>query len=103
MSGSNDSSSPSDYRAARLRMKRIWNEGVVKWGHHAQQHMLDEGIDDVDVHHVINFGKFMDHEDSEYAGYHDRYTLRGRSVDGFRLRVVIDLDDQMMIVTCFVD
>ena len=39
---------PSDYRVARLRMKRAWNEGVVRWGSHAQRHMLEEGIDDID-------------------------------------------------------
>jgi hypothetical protein len=103
MAKAHDSSTPSDYRAAKLRMKRIWNEGVVKWGHHAQQHMQQEGIDDVDVHQVIKFGKIKGHEDSEYEGYTYRYTLRGNSVDGFRLRVVIDLNDQMMIVTCFVE
>ena len=98
-----DSGSPSDYRAAKVRMKRIWNEGVVKWGHHAQLHMHHEGIDDTDVHHVIKFGRITGHEDSEYEGYRYRYILRGKSVDGFRMRVVVDLDDQMMIVTCFVD
>jgi len=103
MAKSSDSSSPSDCRAAKVRMKRIWNEGVVRWGHHAQLHMQNEGIDDSDVHHVIKFGSITGHEDSEYEGYRHRYILRGRSVDGFRMRVVVDLDDQMMIVTCFVD
>jgi hypothetical protein len=103
MTPTRDRSRPADYRAARLRMKRIWNEGVVKWGHHSQEHMQDEGIDDVDVHHVIKFGKITGHEESEYAGYRYRYVLKGKSVDGFRLRVVIDLDDRMMIVTCFVE
>ena len=65
--------------------------------------MRQEGIDDVDVHQVIKFGKISGHEDSEYEGYNYRYTLRGKSVDGFRLRVVIELNDQMMIVTCFVE
>ena len=94
--------SPVDYSAARLRMKRIWNEGVVRWGPHAQTHMVDEGIDDLDVHHVIKFGKFAGHEESEYAGYRTRYTLKGKSADGFGLRVVIDINGSMMIVTCFV-
>lgn len=94
---------PEDYRAARLRMKRIWNEGVVRWSPHAQSHMLDEGIDDLDVHQVIKFGKIVEHEESEYEGYRYRYILRGKSVDEFRLRVVVDINGSMMIVTCFVE
>jgi len=103
MTKAKDSDNPSDYRAVKLRMKRIWNEGVVRWGLHAQKHMQDEGIEDVDIHHAIKFGRITDHEESEYEGYRYRYVLRGKSVDGFKLRVVVDLNGQMMIVTCFVE
>ena len=98
-----DLGDPSDYGTARLRMMRIWKDGVVKWSRHAQQHMQDEGIDDMDVHHVIKFGKIANHETSEYEGHRYRYVLRGRSIDGFGMRVVVDLDGQMTIVTCFID
>ena len=65
--------------------------------------MVAEGIDDLDVYHVLRFGRILGREDSAYAGYSDRYVLRGKSVDGFGTRWVVDLNDWMMIVTCFVE
>jgi len=88
---------PESYRRIHERIKEAWTEGSVVLPEYVQSRMLERGIDDADLDRVILRGRVENHEAT--TDERARYTIVGRSVDGFRVKVVVEINGETVIVT----
>jgi len=89
-------SNPGDYRLARQRIRKLWNEGKTEFTIHAQQNMKKRAIYAPDVWNVIQYGRIIEHSKPMA---HWRYTLLGNAVDGKKVKCVVEIDGNLIIVT----
>jgi hypothetical protein len=87
---------PGNYRLIHQRIKKLWNEGEVEPGIHAQQRMAERGIDMNDVQNVIRYGRIIEHNRPIRLW---RYTILGKAVDGEKTKCVVEIDGKLIIVT----
>jgi len=87
---------PSDYKAVILRVRRLWNEGTTVFTTHAQDAMEERGVHELDIQHVIRFGKITGHSK---PGEFWRYRMEGETVDGDWLGVIVEINGSLIIVT----
>ena len=88
---------PESYRRIHGRIKDAWIEGSVVLPEYVQQRMEERGIDDADLDYVIVHGQIESHEAT--SDDRTRYKITGRSVDGFRIKVVVEINGETVIVT----
>ena len=87
---------PSNYKYAHQRIKKLWNEGLVEIGVHAQQRMKQRLIDVNDIQNVIAYGRITEHKKPMN---HWRYTIVGKAVDGESMKCVVEINGSLIIVT----
>jgi energy-coupling factor transporter ATP-binding protein EcfA2 len=87
---------PGNYRRVLQRIKKLWNEGETVITSHAQIQMKKREIDMNDVANVIRYGQIIEH--SKPITYW-RYTIFGKAVDGERMKCVVEIDGNLIIVT----
>ena len=86
---------PDNYKWVQRRIKQLWNQGKVVILPHAQQRMMERGLDMTDIQHILRRGTIIEH--SFPAGLW-RYTFSGKALDNRKASVVIELDAQANIV-----
>ncbi len=84
------------YRQAEELIRRLWREGEVILPPHAGQRMDERDVDILDIRHVLLYGRIVGHRPEGDAV---RYTFHGKTLDGGRLRCVVDLGERVVIVT----
>ena len=85
---------PGNYRRAHQRIRALWEEREVI--NHAKRRMQERGFDMTYIEHAIRSGRVTDHS-KPHAWW--RYVLDVRSVDGRPMRVVVEIDGRLIIVT----
>ena len=89
---------PENYGSVQERIKAAWSLGEVEFSPHILDQGWERGLDVLDIQHVIRFGRITDHEQERDLW---RFEMEGKSVDGNRMRVVIDLNGRTILVTAF--
>ena len=87
---------PDDYKWAHQRIKKLWNDGFVEIGIHAQSRMRQREIQMTDIANVIRYGQIIEHSK---PGTLWRYTILGKAVDGDRMKCVCEINGTLVIVT----
>ena len=87
---------PRNYKLAHQRIKKLWNEGKTEITVHAQQRMKQREIDMLDIANVIRYGRITEHTRPKTCW---RYSILGKAVDGERMRCVVEIDGNLIIVT----
>jgi transcription elongation GreA/GreB family factor len=87
---------PTNYKRVRQRIRRLWDSGETAISHHARVRMKERRLDITDVQEVIRYGEIVDHSK---PGDHWRYVIDGKTVEHTRLRVVVEINGSLMIVT----
>jgi hypothetical protein len=87
---------PTNYRRVRQRIRKLWDEGDTKILNHARVRMKERRLDITDVQQVIRYGEIVDHSK---PGDHWRYVIDGKTVEGLRLRLVVEINGLLVIVT----
>jgi hypothetical protein len=91
-------SDPGDYKRARQRIRKLWDEGKTEFTTHARENMKKRAIDTPDVWNVIQYGRIIDHSRSSPTA-NWRYTLSGNAVDGKKVKCVVEINGNLIIVT----
>jgi Domain of unknown function (DUF4258) len=89
-------SNPGDYKRAHQRIKRLWQEGNTEISYHAQLRMNQRKLDINDVANCIRYGVIVEH--NKPMTYW-RYTIHGKAVDGKKMRCVVEINGNLVIVT----
>ena len=89
---------PADYRAASRRTKELLEKGQIRIKQPAQDRMKESGLDMQDVTHVLRYGTVVEHS---HPHENWRYAVDGRAVDGDRVRCVVEIDGELILVTAF--
>jgi hypothetical protein len=87
---------PENYRRVERRIKTLWESGHTEISVHAQERMKLRNLDMPDVQNVIRYGRVVDH--SKPANLW-RYVIEGKSVDGKKTSVVVEINGALTIVT----
>ena len=87
---------PTNYRRVYERIKGLWNEGKVVIQPHAKDQMRRRRLHTPDVDYVIRTGRIVGHS-RPHTWW--RYVIDGRSVDGTRMRCVVEINGQLVLVT----
>lgn len=90
---------PQNYKIAFQRIKRLWNEGHVEILPHAQKRMTQRRLDTNDIQHIIRYGRIVEHSQPREFW---RYNIAGTSVDGKKATCVVEVNDNLIIVTVVV-
>jgi Domain of unknown function (DUF4258) len=89
-------SNPGDYKRAHQRIKKLWNEGNTEFKYHAQLRMKQRKLDVNDAANCLRYGRIIEH--SRPINYW-RYTILGKAVDGERMKCVVEIDGNLIIIT----
>lgn len=90
---------PLSEKHAIQRIRVLWAEGEVVPLYHAEARMRKRSIDILDVAHVITrTGRVVE---VSKPGQLWRYTLEGKSVEGRKLCVIVEMNGRLLIVTVF--
>lgn len=87
---------PANYGRVEQRIRKLWKEGQVAITTHAQQRMKERKVDITDVQQVLRYGSVVDHSFGRDLW---RYVVSGKTVEGTRTTVVVEIDGAMIIVT----
>jgi len=82
----------ADFRAALKHARRLWEDGDVVILSHAQERMLERGIDMLDLQNVIHTGRVTQQ-------LMDRFTIVGQTVDGKSAGCVVKIANELKIIT----
>ena len=89
-------SDPTNYKWAHQRIKKLWSEGKTEIGYHGQLRMSQRKIDVNDIQNVIRYGRIVEHSKPLQLW---RYGILGKAVDGARMKVVVEINGGLIIVT----
>ena len=87
---------PKDYARVHARIRRLWDKGSTQIIGHAAKRMRERDIDIGDVRQVIRCGVVVEHSQPKDLW---RYVIEGRTSDGDRLRVVVEVNGHLLVVT----
>ena len=76
-------------------IRRLWEEGRVRFWDHAEERMEERGIDVLDVQQVILHGRISEHRKTRHAS---RWKLTGKAVDGKLLAVVVEIQGDLLVI-----
>jgi len=89
-------SDPTNYKWAHQRIKKLWSEGKTEIRTHAQLRMSQREIDMFDIQNVIRYGRIVEHSKPIELW---RYGILGKAIDGARMKVVVEINGSLVIVT----
>jgi len=89
-------SKTDNYKQAHQRIRKLWNDGFVEIGIHAQSRLRQREIQMTDIANVIRYGQIIEHSK---PGTLWRYTILGKAVDGDRMKCVCEINGTLVIVT----
>jgi len=89
-------SNPGNYKLALQRIKKLFNEGNTVVTADARLRMGQRRLTDIDLAHCIRYGRIIEH--SKPMTYW-RYTMLGQSVEKRRMKCVVEINGNLMIVT----
>ncbi len=89
---------PTAYRAILRAAQRLWSEGEVLILPHAEDEMMEEGIQIQDVKNTIFRGRIRSHE-LVVDVY--RHRVKGKTLDGEAAECVVEIGGRLVIVTVF--
>ena len=87
---------PADYKRAQLRIKKLWAEGLTTILPHAQQRMKERSVEITDIQNVIRYGRVVGHSKPMALW---RYTIKGKAIDGDSLKIAVEINGGLIIVT----
>jgi Domain of unknown function (DUF4258) len=87
---------PANYRRVQERIRKLWEEGDVEILPHAVLRMKERKIEITDVYSVIRYGRVIEHSK---PGDLWRYVVEGKTVEGAKAGVVVEIDGTLMVVT----
>lgn len=86
----------ADYQRVIIRIRRLWNEGAFEILPHAQERLLERGLDVLDIQHCIRFGKIKEHNKPIELW---RYKIKGKAVDGEPMACIVEINGSLIVVT----
>lgn len=89
---------PEEHRRIEELVRRLWREGEVVFTQHAIERMNERRVDAEDIRHALLHGRIAEHQPQPPDGRRCRYAFKGSSVDGVRLRPVVEIDDERLII-----
>jgi len=89
-------SDPTNYKWAHQRIKKLWSDGKTEIRPHAQLRMSQREIDILDIQNVIRYGRIVEHSKPLHLW---RYAILGKAVDGAGMKVVVEINGSLIIVT----
>ena len=87
---------PLSPRLAKETIRRLWAEGAVTWTHHAQVRLVDRNLGMLDVAHCLRYARVTA---TSHPGRVWRYAVDGTTVDRRRMRCVVEIVGNLIIVT----
>jgi len=87
---------PLTPRRALARIRKLWDEGAVRWAEHAMQRSLERGLDMQDVQHVIRYGQVVAWSRPRTWWRHE---IEGKAVEGRWARVIVEINGKLVIVS----
>lgn len=87
---------PTNYRRVERRVRALWDEGDVEIAPHAQKRMRERKLEMTDIQNVLRYGRVVEHSRPAELW---RYAIEGKSVDGTKAKVVVEIDGSLVIVT----
>lgn len=87
---------PQDYKRIEQRIRKLWDLGEVEVLPHAFKRLGQRRVDMLDVQNVILRGRVVDHS---MASFRWRHVMEGKTVDGCNLRVVVEVEGNLLIVS----
>jgi hypothetical protein len=90
---------PENTRWAHELIRELWKAGSVEFTAHAQREMREDSLDRLDVENIIRFGRIVEVTQPKEMW---RYRIEGAAVDGRRAAVVVEIGDDLIVVTAFV-
>lgn len=89
---------PLNPNRAIQRMRRLLKEGAVSWAVGTRGKLQDRRLDMLDVENVIRCGRVVDRS-RPYDRW--RYTLQGPSADGRNIWLIVEIGDNLIIITAY--
>ena len=87
---------PDDYPAVERRVRKLWDEGETRFVWHATGRKAQREITNLDVQAVLKTGRIIRYE---MGKQHWRYDFEGRDTDGRLLRIGVEVNGMVIIVT----
>jgi hypothetical protein len=87
---------PTNYRRVQERIRKLWEEGAVEILPHAALRMKERKMEITDVYNVIRYGRVTEHSK---PGELWRYVVEGKTVEGTKAGVVVEIDGTLIVVT----
>ena len=87
---------PLNYKRVMWRIKKIWEEGSVKFVHHANEQMKKRGLDVSDVENISRYGRIVEHSQPAELW---RYKIEGLSLDHGKAACIVELNKRLIIIT----
>lgn len=86
---------PANYAVAQRSIKRLWDEGLYIPHPHALQRMEERGLNNLDIQHIIRYGKIVDHTMPSSLW---RYKIQGRTLDRRTASCIVEMDAHSLIL-----
>jgi uncharacterized DUF497 family protein len=80
---------------AMQRIKALWTDGKFTWLPHAEQRLIERGLDITDVEVLVRYGKVVE---SSRPGAVWRYKVEGSTAEGKKGAVVFELAGDLLIL-----
>ena len=87
---------PDDYKRVMIRIKTLWREGSFRILNHAAERMQERNKDTTDIENCIRYGRIIEHRKPDVNW---RYTIIGRAVDGESMKIAVEINGKLIIVT----
>ena len=88
----------STRREIKEQVKRLWRDGEVRLSWHAENEMDAECLEIADVRHVLWYGRIVDDQVGDDG---PRHRYHGEVVSGTPTGVIVELGEELVIVTVF--
>jgi hypothetical protein len=86
-------------RQAMAEVRRLWDVGRVRWTHHAEERLVQRGLDVADVAYCLRYGHVTG---TSHPGRAWRYEVTGTTVERRRMRCVVEIVGDLVMVTVIV-
>lgn len=87
---------PLNVRQLKAAIQTLWNDGAVTVLPHARRRMGQRDITLQDIHHILWYGRLVDHSMPEGTW---RYKLQGKTLNNQKGSCVVEIQDTLIIVT----
>jgi len=87
---------PLRERKVKESIKDLWNKNEIEIKPHARKRMTERNITIKDMKNILWYGRLVDYSMPEGAW---RYKLAGKALDNKNGACVVEIEDQLIIVT----